>query len=261
MISESHEPEPQKYQTITGYIEMMDAAAAETQQLCDAQPEQQAVRTALLRAEKTIHQAGWDAPPELFLLYRHTKTGRVRYDRHDVFTRIIINAPMRSADVLDGIALAVEFVRAQAMGSARSPVVDDAPPFIRQYLRRARMNPRGDLFGGGDLRWRFFGIGFVSEAWIVLNMDDTTQEAARSHTIYRHPNRIEMRQLYLAARDGWNWEVRRLRRTSTIAVPRHCIATNHDSNTRVVGSIPHALTRMCNAIASNSVPVMPDDAN
>ncbi|EWM19675.1 hypothetical protein KUTG_09979 [Kutzneria sp. 744] len=51
----------------------------------------------------------------------------------------------------------------------------------------------------------------------------------------------------------------RARRTPTIALPRHCIVFHRDNDYRVIGGVPHALTRICNAIASNPVPIVPAD--
>ncbi len=244
---------------IDRYAETMDALAAETQRLCDDQPEQQAVRTTLLRAEKHIHRAGWDQPPQVFHLQRHIKTGRMRYIEFEKFSRMIIDMPGLPSEVLGKLAGVVEFIRQQAQAPTGElhPALQQLPDAFRDPLSRARRGPDGDLFGGETSSWRFHGVGFAWESWMILSPDENDRATARQGALHTHPQRIETRQLSYSARDGWNWEVRRLRRTDTIAVPRHCTATNHDSNLRVLGGVPHALTRMCNAIASNTVPVMP----
>lgn len=251
-------------QTISGFIEKMDAESARTQKLCTDQPDQAQVRTALLRAEKQIHQEadGWDAPPKVFFLQQNTKSGRIRYTEFEKFSAMLVDQPGRPPQILEKLAQVAEFIRAQAQASADEldPRVRDMPPEFRTMMDSARRQPDADLFDVSGAHWRFHGVGLATEAWLVLKPDSLTNIMAENHQLHAHPERIEIREVYYAARDGWMWEVMRLRRTPTIAVPRHCIVLHHDNDYRVVGTVPDALTRMCNAIASNPVRVAPPGA-
>ncbi|HET6285740.1 MAG TPA: hypothetical protein VFG15_03180 [Amycolatopsis sp.] len=250
---------PHRVDTLAEYAEKMDAQAARTRKLCTDQPQQQDVRTALLRAEKDIHQHGWDMPPTVFFLQQNLHTGRIRYTEFERFSRLLEELPGRHPDVLDRLADIAEFMRRQAHVPVAEldPAVQWLPPTFRDMVVKLRANPTADLFDVSGRHWRFHGVGMAYEGWMVLDVDDATEELARSHKLHSHPERIEVREVHYAARDGWIWEVTRLRRTPSIAVPRHCIALHRDNDYSVVGGIPHSLTRMCNAITSNPVPVVP----
>jgi len=64
-----------------------------------------------------------------------------------------------------------------------------------------------------------------------------------------------MRDLVYAARDGWVWRVTRYRQPPEGVPTRSCVATNPENDLHIAGTVPNAMTRMCNAIASNPVPV------
>jgi hypothetical protein len=253
-------PNPTRPQTLSHYIELRDAAAARTQKLCTDQPQQAAVRTALLRAEKQVHQEhGWDGPPKVFFLQQHAKTGRIRYTEFEKFSLMLVALPGRPTDILAKLASVTEFTRAQAhvAEDELDPLMRDLPPEFHAMMERARRNPDADLFDCSGEHWHFHGVGVIIEAWMVLDPSPETQTMAHNRQLHTHPERIEIRELYYAARDGWMWDLTRLRRTPTIAVPRHCVVLHHDNDHRVVGTVPHALTRMCNAISSNPVRIAP----
>jgi len=251
--------EPNHVDTLAGYAERIDAQAARTRALCTDQPQQQEVRAALLRAEKEIHQHGWDRPPTVFFLQQNIRTGRIRYTEFKRFTRLLVEVPGRHPDVLDLLADIAEILRGQAHrpDAELDLAVQQLPPAFRDMVAKFRADPTADLFDVSDRHWRFHGVGMVFEGWMVLNVDDATEELARHHKLHSHPERIEVREVHYAARDGWFWELTRLRRTPTIALPRHCVALHRDNDDySVTGGIPHSLTRLCNAIASNPVPIV-----
>lgn len=256
MSSAAHNPPDDVVATVSEFKEDWDAIAARTQQFCADQPPQQEIRTTLLRAEKQIHQNGWDAPPEMFFLQQNTKTMRVRYTKLDTLSHLLVTLPGRSPDALQMIAEFTERLRAQAMASSASPLAETVPPALR-HLAFAR--PDQDLFKGVGPNWRFHGIGFAHEAWLRLRATPEDMELIKQHRLYTHPERIEIRQIYYTGRDGWNWQVLRLRRTPTkIVVPRYCVVLNNDNAPQIAGTVPHYLSRLCNAIVSNPVPITPD---
>ncbi|WP_157495408.1 hypothetical protein [Kutzneria sp. 744] len=156
----------------------MDAAAARTQKFCADQPAQQEVRTALLRAEKDVHQGGWDGQPKMFFLQQNTRTHRIRYTEFETFPRMLSEVPGRTADILDRLAEVYEFMRRQVHVPAVE--IDQAlsglPLTVRDIVFRARANPDADLFDITGRNWRFHGVGMACEAWMALNDGEATEE-------------------------------------------------------------------------------------
>jgi hypothetical protein len=100
------------------------------------------------------------------------------------------------------------------------------------------------------------------EAWLVLGGGSDSladrkyiDALARSRQLHSHPDRREMRSVLYAARDGYFWDVQRIRRQPDLALPRFVRVRTQDDDDATAGSVPRSLTRMCNAIANNSVPL------
>lgn len=253
---------PHHQHTLSDRIQVMDAAAARTQRLCSDQPLQAEVRRVLLSAEKTLHEDGWDRPPKIFHLQLNDRTGRVRFTEFEKFSRLLIGFPnLRPPDALGVLTRVTEYIRAQVQAPAAGldDVIRDLPPEMRVLFMRARGNPDADLFGGGGRDWRFLGVGMAFEGWTVIEHDSSIEELARNHRLYTHPDRVEMRQIFYVARDGLSWDVQRLRHAPPGHPSRYCVILNQENNLHLAGSIPHMLSRMCNAIASNPVPVTAPD--
>jgi hypothetical protein len=217
------------------YLAIIDTWNAETQRLCSEQPEQAAVRQALLHAEKRTHERGWDGPPEVFTLGRHR--GKVHYSRQDEFTSMVRDLPQRPPATLEAIAAIMEAARTEA---TQGGMTDDLIT-----------NRQGAVFQG---------IGFMFEGWMVLGTDSVaankyTDALAKEHLLKTHPDRREVRIVSYAARDGYVWDVQRFRRQPDLALPRYTRVLTQDDDDPTAGSVPRSLTRMCNAIASNPVPL------
>lgn len=238
----------------------LEGQDARTRSLCAGRPDLAAVRIALLDVEKTIHRDGWDQPPRMFFVRRHERSGRVSSVSFPLLSREIqarLDRGERPATALAVVAGVTEYMRAVVDGLA-DPEPADVPVDLRALLGR---RPGDDLFDCGAGH-RFFGIGFATEAWTTasegVEASRVNREMAMQGRLDEHPDRIEVRVVYLYPRDGWAWQVTRLRGTRTAAFPRACIAHEPDSEVHVTGRIPEALSRICNAIASDAVPIRHD---
>lgn len=247
--------------TAAEYLDLIDTWNAETQRLCTEQPEQAGVRHALLAAEKRCHDKGWDGPPDVFYLARHPRTGKVRYRRFDKWSTMLVDLAARPRDVLAVLAEVAEMTRAAVShhvypGDLDGPVGVVAAALLDSFSRGA--DPDGDLFTGShDI---FHGIGFTTEAWLVMGGNSLADRKyidalAQSRQLHSHPDRREIRSVLYAARDGYFWDVQRFRRVPDLALPRFVRVRTQDDEGPTAGSVPRSLTRMCNAIASNPVPL------
>lgn len=223
--------------TAAEYLGIIDDWNARTQRLCTDQPKQADVRRLLLAAEKAAHERGWDGPPAVFLLGGHPRSNKLHYHHLDEFTDMVIDSPQRPPDVLELLAGALERARVTAAESGLD--ID------------LITGSRGEVF---------HGIGFMTEGWMVLGTDNTADlkyidALARSHLLKTHPGRREVRMVTYAGRDGYRWDVQRLRRYPDLALPRFVKVHTQDDDDVTAGSVPRSLTRMCNAIANNPVPL------
>lgn len=241
------------------YNQSTDTHNARTRQLCTEQPDQQPVHTALLHLEKGAETAGWDTDPRLFTLRRHADTGVLRSVDMPILSEQLRLAPGSTSDVLLGLATAMEFVRAQA----------ELPPEARKAGTEgfvagvgvepgATLAPDADMLGDSE-GWAFLGAGLVTEAWAVLQTgnraDDRAVDAFHAERRLKdHPLRIEARQVFYCGRDGLMWQLERLRATTEVpASPRRTTIHHHDAD--LTGDLPHGLSRLCNAMAGNPVPI------
>lgn len=140
---------------------VVDTWNAATQRLCDEQPGQGAIRAALLRAEKTAHQGGWDSPPEVFFLGRHPRTGKVRHIQAKTFTAMCRDLPQRPPVTLEGIAWSSEMCRNNDIQASHLRDLPDHARALSLALlgEYPQVSPSEDLF---DL-----GQGYVfSRCWV-----------------------------------------------------------------------------------------------
>jgi hypothetical protein len=260
---------PLRRRSLSSLSERFDSAEARTRLLCQQQPEQTQVRKVLLALEKDVHlNEGWDAPVRVFVLLRNRHSRRVSALVLRALSDAIMAAPTHKPRALDAFADVAVWLRQLRDGGD----VDAAPPnadFFREAIASiAPMRDTGDLFDFG-LGQEFHGFGFLMEAWMTnLQFDpDDPEEVAlavraaelmKSGELSTHPMSIEVRQIEYSARDGWSWAVMRPRRTATIAVPRACYVHTDEDDFRFSGTVIEATTRICNALASNTVPVRRD---
>jgi len=254
--------------SLSGFVAMMDSGSAQALRLCAGQPDQAHVRKALLAVEKQIHVTeGWDAPLRLFFLRKHLRSGRVSYTPFDKFTNLIhelcATRGARPPDALEYLADIIEQVRTWVDSGATEPTFAGKPIHSAEVAEifagfMSRCRPREDMFSCVPGQ-EFHGVGFVMEGWQVFAEDLPEEKAvealADDHRLHTHPRRMESRQIHFFARDGWAWDVIRVRHTDTVKLPRYCIAHNPESDMQFGGVITVAMSRICNGIASNPVPI------
>ena len=201
-----------------------------TDRLCAETPRYAAIRQVLLDLEADGHRAGWDHPvnaPTIFTFTRDRLLGRVHAHPSPVVNLALrvglIRGSGEPGEVLAHLAAAFD----QAREEVGPTEVTDTP--------------------GVD----FYGYAFRGEGWAVDEPDDTAREAAQRHELYRHPGRVEIRQVYLAGRDGLSWWVLRRRGQD----PQVLAALPESTTWNQGGLVPNALVRMTNARAQSHAPV------
>lgn len=249
------------------FVTFMDSADAASRRLCAEQPDQAAVRSALLALEKDVHRhQGWDSDPQIFQMLRDRWSGEPTLSRWPFATGLIARENARgveTAEVLENLASVLEDVRAKIDG--RDPVDSDAvgradlsPEDYRRVLGIGRGAAGADLAGTPESR--FHGVGLVAECWAALGIGEQEgREIAglsERRMVNLHPHRMEVRQVMFSARDGYVWQVWRIRNTPGMALSRYCTALRAEDDLHVNGAITESLTRICNAIANNPVPVV-----
>jgi hypothetical protein len=204
---------------------------ARTDELCAATPLHAGVRATLLDLEARGEAAGWDSPandPRVYSFEHHPGLGRVR-----ATLSATVNAVFR-------------------VGLARA---DGEPGQALAYLAtvydrvRERFGPATGLTADG---FTFYGYGYAGEGW--ASPPDPDEEAwayARRRALHEYPERIEIRQVYLAGRDGVFWWVLRARGQAAEAVA----ALPESTLWAQTGLVPNALARMTNALAGGHAPV------
>lgn len=238
------------------------------------------MRRALLALEKDVHvNEGWDAPPRVFVLVRNQHSGRVSTVVLQQLSAAILAPDEPPPRVLDALVPVAEWVREVrnwydiAQDDGAPHLAPPEPPRNARYFHEAFRSiaptrAEGDLFDFG-IGQEFHGFGFLLETWwtsIKADLDNPEERAvaaeaadlAAKRELYKHPMRIETRQIEYSGRDGLSWSLQRPRRTAGIAVPRACYVHTNEDDFRLSGTIIEATTRICNAIASNPVPVRKD---
>lgn len=243
---------------------MMDARVGQAEQIYQVHPELRGTAAALLRLERRMHHLmdGWEMAPNLFYLHRHMRTGRLTAEHSSVFTSMLHHHCRRGyppATALAMVAMVVERSRACHHARVTGVADPDLPPLPSEATSvldnlAGALTPDGDMIGC-DVGYRLDGIGFATIAYMAI-ANSGAMDAARAGHLHDHPNRVEMRQVCYMARDGWSFEVSRVHTDGTIEMPRYCIPTNPD-DTDVFGTVPQAVSRLCNALVSNPVPIRP----
>lgn len=241
---------------------IMDARAEQAEQAYQVHPELRGTAATLLRLERHMHRAmgGWEMAPHLFFLRRHMRSGRLVAEHSSAFTAMLHHHCMQGdppAVALAMVALVAERSRAhyhaRATGVADPDLPALAPEAVAALDKLIRALPPGGDMIGCDIGYRFDGVGFATIAYMAV-ADSDAMHAARDGRLHDHPDRTEMRQICYMARDGWSFEVSRVRTRGEVEMPRYCIPTNPD-DTDVTGTVPQAVSRLCNALANNPVPI------
>lgn len=212
-----------------------------TDRLCAESPRYAEIRRVLLDLEAQGHRAGWDHPdnaPLLLAIERDLVTGQVQ-----ARPPVVVNTLLR---------IALE----RGTGEPGEVLTRLADGFEQA---RDALGPVG--LHGGPAGFEFYGYAFRAEGWAtLLDSDEQAHDAAVRRELHLYPGRIEIRQVYLAGRDGLTWWVLRHRGQG----PEVMIALPESASWTQAGRIPNALARMTNALAGSHTPVppqgLPEDA-
>ena len=241
---------------------LMDARAAAAERNYQVYPELSGTAAALLRMERLMHKDGWEMAPHLFFLRRHMRSGRVDGRVSTRLTSVLhhhcaLGAP--PAQALTAVAEICQYGRdyvdhhVGGMDNTDLPPLSPSSATLLDNLLRA-LPSDGDMLDCGTGH-RFDGVGFATIAYATAANPDA-MNAARVGLLHAHPDRVEVRQICYMARDGWSFEVVRARSDGEVRMPRYCIPANPD-DTDVVGTVPQAVSRLCNALVGNPVPIRP----
>lgn len=208
------------------------------------------IAEALLGMERLSHDAGWGSPPRLFTLEGDTASPEVECHALDTLTGTLRDLLQRSGTSM-GSAMLVLAEASETLRAAGMP-----PNQNRRTMPEGvePCEPDSDLFAPPREGWRVYGVGLLTESWKV---EDQFRRgvgfwAAQRGALDQHPARLETRQVFLVGRDGLVWQVDRIRDHEpeiTVTDPR--------SPERPVGRVMNALSRVCNSIAGERVPIIP----
>lgn len=106
----------------------------------------------------------------------------------------------------------------------------------------------------------FHGVGVVSENSIDLDIHPRVHrpDATTGSEDYqpRATARVKIRRAHFYDRDGYRWELTRHSHASGIDIPRYCLVRPPGEDSPADVTV-HALSRVCNAMAGNAVPIVP----
>jgi hypothetical protein len=205
-------------------------------------------RILLLRLEKQGHKLGWDHPDNeaVFQVHYNPDNSNVEHQWSDAYTDIIRYVSGHNGGNTGGSFQALAEIVEEGVSGELEPHL---PSRLRGVLPRSA--PGTDLWPGKRTGWRFYGYGYRSEGWMVQgHMDEETERLSRVRQLDQHPDRVEIRQICLAARDGLLWWVHRIRGEEPTV---H--AELPESDGPMGGNIINGLSRLTNAVAANPVPV------
>lgn len=233
---------------------LIAAAMASHQQdadeLCARDPLAARTRLLLLKLEAQGHRLGWDHPDNIGMVFQvqyNPRTHHVNRRWSDHFTDII---RMVSDSNGGHIGLAFQDLATVCEGAVKGKYDYRLPP---QYRNINWARPGDDLWEGDRPGWKFYGYGYRYEAWMVE--DDRRAETRQMWAENRcedHPDRVEVRQVCLAARDGRLWCVSRVRgeQPTVYVEPAEALGG-------IGGNVINGLGRLTNAIAGDPVPIRP----
>jgi hypothetical protein len=220
--------------------------SAFTDDLCARDALAARTRTLLLRLEEQGHRLGWDHPDGhgVFRVQYNPHTKHVESYWANAFTALINYVCGRTdGDVGQAFQFLAEHVELAASGEFDA----DLPPELRGILMRRTADT--DLFSGRKPGWKFYGYGHRCEAWMVR---PEGRDQLTGQPLSEHPDRVEIRQVCFAARDGLFWWLHRIRGGEpTVYVERP------ESDRPMGGVVTNALGRLTNVVAGNPVPVRP----
>lgn len=227
-------------QAIRHAHDVMELRAGEARRIYARLQDVRATARAVDKEEGRVFAlGGWDGPPTLFFLREHIHTRRVQRASFPVLTEMLREQSGAStpAETLIRLAHVTEVMRDRVDGKN-----DPTWPEILNVGGSVpwRTGREGDLLDAGP-RHRFHGVGFTSAGW----MGPPDGE------------RVEAHNAYYAGRDGWAIEVWRIHGNAEVPGARYSIPSTPDGS-GALGTVPQAMTRLCNAIAANPVPVRPD---
>lgn len=208
-----------------------------------------ATRRSMLKVERVANSHGWDQLPVLF---------RAEY-RADPAAVVLIP----SEGLTQCLGQAIERVRevtgqpdvAKAMRVLGDFMEGTMAPMWRDLMEVPRDR---DIIDEGELPgFRFYGYAMTNEGW-MRRLEDMSPEAEAEYIrrleagrrIEQDAERVEVRMLHMACRDGRLWSVKRERGGGpqvTMSVP--------EGDSGWAGQVVNALGRMVRAVVGNPVPV------
>lgn len=205
--------------------------------LCARDPRAARTRMVLLRLERQAHSHGWSHrdTPMIFELTHNTRTHHVTYRKSTAFQAIVVDI-LRRSDLAVGEAFQVLAEHVEKM--ERGEFDKHLPPSLREMLMSIMKikSPDGT---------EFYGYAARHEAWAAPDDGVDCRPSLRT-------DRIELRGVHFAARDGLFWQVIRIRGEQ----PRVLVDQpgNEDAS---VGDVANALSRLTRVFANNPVPIIP----
>lgn len=219
------------------FNEILEQRTQGAQRTYQELPTLRATADTLLREEKRLHvQGGWDAAPTLFFLREHVRSGWLRHVGFSMLTGLLHQSTVAPPEALARLAHTTELIRRRANGE-----YDPSWPAMLEPPLPWATGPGEDLYPCG-CGYRFHGLGFTSIG-TGRSLDGPG------------PMPLTVHHLYYVGRDGWAFEVWRTRATGGVPGGRYCVPSLPDGIDNTGGTVPESLTRLCNAIAANPVPV------
>lgn len=233
------------------YVRVDAAAEAATARRCDTDPNFLGIYRMLEKVEGDAHRRQWNHPDNTGTLFQVIRAPR---PRTDVALNAVAAAGVGASWLQGGFE---RFCRTRD-GNVGAALLDVA--VVCEYLRKEadKDDYHGDLEGAPLEGFETYGIGLLNEVWAVEQQAASGAEAeaivrARGRRPTDHPNRQEMRMLWLAGRDGIMWHAVR-RRGEQLRIAAELPDSDEPHQ---VGDIVHALSRITNALVSNPVPTWP----
>lgn len=207
--------------------------------LCARDPLAAGTRRLLLKIERKGHRLGWDSREYLsiFQVQYHPEMKQVKYVDSSPLTKVLDYACTHNGG---NVGYAFQFLADHVENVEAGRFDHLMPPGLREAL--ARRTAEGDLWEGNENGWKFYGYGFAHEGWSAP-IDDRDCEPKD------HPDRVEARAAWLAARDGLFWTIGRHRGQEPF------VRVYLPGGTE--GPVPNAMSRLTKLVAGNPVPVIP----
>lgn len=195
---------------------------AATEELCKGQSSAARTRHTLLKIEKSQQRAGWGRPVTLFRVERHPHKGFVAARVDQQITRLLRQSAARMNDDI---------------GQALQYLVHLVIQAREEMEKLGDVLPGTDLFGGVRVGHRVDGFALCVE---VTAYDE-----------YEHPPKgfSDARLVQFVARDGFSWNVVRLRDQQPAVV-----AAGLEDEAEILGQTANALERLISAVSPAPFP-------